>query len=47
MEYYKFLRQYVGHQPIILPGSVVLILNSENEILLQKDMMAVGGSLEA
>gem|GEM_PF-3162525 len=32
----KFLRQYVGHQPIILPGSVVLILNNANEVLLQK-----------
>lgn len=56
MEYYKFLRQYVGHQPIILPGSVVLILNTENEILLQKrydggwglpgGLMELGESLE-
>lgn len=36
MEYYKYLRQYVGHRPIILPGSVVIILNEQNEILLQK-----------
>lgn len=36
MEYYKFLRQYVGHSPIILPGSVVIILNEKNEVLLQK-----------
>lgn len=36
MEYYKYLRQYVGHKPIILPGSVVIILNEQNEILLQK-----------
>ncbi|SHT57084.1 Putative MutT/NUDIX-family protein [Mycobacteroides abscessus subsp. abscessus] len=36
MEYYKYLRQYVGHRPIILPGSVVIILNEENEVLLQK-----------
>ncbi|MDQ0160762.1 hypothetical protein J2S77_002769 [Alkalibacillus salilacus] len=27
MEYYKYLRQYVGHKPIILPGSVVVILH--------------------
>lgn len=36
MEYFKYLRQYVGHQPIILPGSVVIILNDHNEVLLQK-----------
>ncbi|GLO66088.1 MULTISPECIES: NUDIX domain-containing protein [Oceanobacillus] len=36
MEYYKYLRQYVGHRPIILPGSVVIILNEKNEGLLQK-----------
>lgn len=36
MEYYKYLRQYVGHKPIILPGSVVIIVNDLNEILLQK-----------
>ncbi|WP_427109844.1 NUDIX hydrolase [Lysinibacillus xylanilyticus] len=36
MEYYKYLRQYVGHRPIILPGSVVIILNEQNDLLLQK-----------
>lgn len=36
MEYYKYLRQYVGHRPIILPGSVVIILNEQNDVLLQK-----------
>ena len=36
MEYYKYLRQYVGNRPIILPGSVVIILNEQNKILLQK-----------
>ena len=36
MEYYKYLRQFVGHRPIILPGSVVIILNEQNEVLLQK-----------
>lgn len=56
MEYYKFLRQYVGHQPIILPGSVVIILNTTNEVLLQKrydggwglpgGLMELGESLE-
>ncbi|WP_277631146.1 NUDIX hydrolase [Atopococcus tabaci] len=36
MEYFKYLRQHVGHQPIILPGSVVIMLNEEEEVLLQK-----------
>lgn len=36
MEYYKYLRQHVGHQPVILPGSVVIIINNQNEILLQE-----------
>lgn len=36
MEYFKYLRQYVGHRPIILPGSVVIIVNEYDEILLQK-----------
>ncbi|MDX8367975.1 NUDIX hydrolase [Cytobacillus sp. IB215665] len=36
MEYFKYLRQYVGHRPVILPGSVVIIVNEQNEILLQK-----------
>jgi len=36
MEYYKQLRKYVGHQPLILPGSNVLILNDKGEVLLQE-----------
>lgn len=36
MEYYKYLRQFVGHRPVILPGSIVIILNEQNEVLLQK-----------
>lgn len=36
MEYYKYLRQYVGTKPLILPGSVVIILNNQGEVLLQK-----------
>lgn len=36
MEYYKYLRQYVGTQPLILPGSVVIIGNKKGEVLLQK-----------
>lgn len=36
MEYFKYLRQFVGKRPIILPGSAVIILNEKDEILLQK-----------
>lgn len=36
MEYFKYLRQFVGHKPIILPGSVVIIVNNLNKVLLQK-----------
>lgn len=36
MEYYKELRKYVGHKPIILPGSLVIIVNREGELLLQE-----------
>ena len=56
MEYYKYLRQYIGHQPIILPGAVVILLNEYNEVLLQKrndggyglpgGLMEMGESLE-
>lgn len=36
IEYFKYLRQYVGHKPVILPGSVVIIVNEKQEILLQQ-----------
>jgi 8-oxo-dGTP pyrophosphatase MutT (NUDIX family) len=36
LEYYKELRKFVGHRPIILPGSVVIIVNEKKEILLQE-----------
>lgn len=36
MEYYKFLRQYIGTKPLILPGAVVIIGNEKGEVLLQK-----------
>jgi hypothetical protein len=42
MEYYKYLRKYVGHRPIILPGSVVIILNEQNEGYCKKDTMDIG-----
>ncbi|WP_270181319.1 NUDIX hydrolase [Alkalihalobacillus sp. CinArs1] len=35
MDYVKELRELVGHRPLILPGSVVIILNDKDELLLQ------------
>ncbi|RZT21069.1 NUDIX hydrolase [Fictibacillus sp. BK138] len=35
MAYYEDLRKHVGSAPLILPGSVVIILNEKEEILLQ------------
>lgn len=35
-EYYKYLREYVGSQPLILPGAVVIIRNKNGEVFLQK-----------
>jgi len=35
MGYVSELRELVGHRPLILPGSVVLIFNEDSEILLQ------------
>lgn len=56
MEYFKYLRQYVGHKPLILPGSAVIILNERGEMLLQQrhdgdwglpgGLMDLGESLE-
>lgn len=43
MEYYKEIRKYVGHSPLILPGSVVLILNEKNEVLLQERKIGIFG----
>ena len=43
MEYYKELRKYVGHRPLILPGSVVLILNDTNQVLLQERAPGIYG----
>ena len=43
MEYYKQLRKYVGHQPLILPGSNVLILNDKGEVLLQERAPGIFG----
>ncbi|WP_064093487.1 NUDIX hydrolase [Rossellomorea aquimaris] len=56
MDYVKELRALVGSRPLILAGSVVLIVNEKNELLLQhrKDggwglpggLMELGESLE-
>lgn len=56
MEYFKELRTLVGNRPLILPGSVVVIINEQNQVLLQhrKDgtwglaggLMELGESLE-
>ncbi|WP_423406692.1 NUDIX hydrolase [Heyndrickxia sp. MSNUG] len=35
MGYVSELRELVGHRPLILPGSVVLIFNQDSELLLQ------------
>lgn len=56
MEYYKQLRQFVGHHPIILPGAVVILVNDLGKVLLQQrpnetwglpgGLMDLGESLE-
>lgn len=35
MSYIEFLRQYVGHAPILTAGAVLIVLNDKKEILLQ------------
>ncbi|SDK05527.1 NUDIX hydrolase [Sediminibacillus albus] len=56
MDYVKDLRKIVGNRPLILTGSVVLLLNENNELLLQHrtdggwglpgGLMELGESLE-
>ncbi|EOO26181.1 hypothetical protein IIU_06023 [Bacillus cereus VD133] len=36
MSYVQELRKVVGHRPLILPGAVVLLIDENNRILLQK-----------
>lgn len=43
MEYYKLIRKYVGKRPLILPGSVVIIVNEHKEILLQQRPNGIWG----
>ncbi|MBK3494242.1 NUDIX domain-containing protein [Viridibacillus sp. YIM B01967] len=56
MSYVSEIRKLVGHLPLIIPGSVVLIVNEMNEVLLQHrsdggwglpgGLMGLGESLE-
>lgn len=36
MEYYEYLRQYVGNGPLLLPGSTVFIIDDQDRILFQE-----------
>ncbi|MBO0992222.1 NUDIX hydrolase [Bacillus sp. SD088] len=36
MGYVEDLRKLVGHRPLILTGSVVIVLNKQNKVLLQQ-----------
>ncbi len=51
MGYVEYLRQYVGHNPIITGGVTTLVFNDKNEVLMQlrTDYNAwgfIGGSME-
>ena len=51
MNYIKYLRGFIGTKPIIAPGSAIIIMNMENELLLQlrsdtKDWGIPGGGME-
>ena len=35
MNYIKFLRQYVGHEPILTAGVGLFVLNENKEVLMQ------------
>ena len=51
MNYIKSLRQHIGTKPIIAPGSAIIVLNENNELLLQlrsdtNDWGLPGGGME-
>ena len=51
MEYVRKIRSLVGHQPISLVGSTIIVLKNKNEVLLQhrsdtKEWGLPGGSME-
>lgn len=35
MNYIKYLRQFVGHSPILTAGAGILVFNEKNEVLMQ------------
>lgn len=35
MSYIKYLRKYVGHEPILTAGTGLLVFNDRNEVLMQ------------
>ena len=35
MGYIQYLRQYVGHNPILTAGTGILVLNDKNEVLME------------
>ncbi len=36
MDYIRELRQYIGHRPILMVGAAILVVDSENRLLLMK-----------
>ncbi|GGL48301.1 NUDIX hydrolase [Sporolactobacillus putidus] len=51
MDYVKELRQLIGHRPLIVAGSTILVSNGKKEILLQlrsdtKEWGLPGGAME-
>lgn len=51
MNYIQSLRRHIGTRPIIAPGSAIVVLNNEDEILLQlrsdtHDWGILGGGME-
>jgi len=50
-DYISHLRKYVGHQPLLMAGATVLVLNAKNEVLMLRrsdtdDWGVPGGSME-
>lgn len=35
-DYIKKIRQYIGHEPMLIPHAVVIVLNNENEVLIEE-----------
>lgn len=51
MEYFKRLRQFMGHEPILTAGAVMIVLNEKNEVLMQlrsdfKRWGVIGGGMD-